>query len=783
MSGSFTGVPVVLATVGSVVPPGPIPPTNPGDVFVDGNASLSADTTVVGDLVVNGVLTNTGGYNLTVGGKLACQSFNFSAASSSAPQGNVTVGGDFFFAANSTFNVANRTQFPTLTVGGDLDGSGSTLDGSGGAEASGLGVTVNGNVSSVNFNLNGGAGAGSHNAGPSGFLVVNGDAVNTSFTINGGDNGFAGHGSGACNGVLVQGNLILRANSSANSGDVTVGNGNAGNTSPIQVGGDLCSTSSTVTLSANGGSTSGSGAGATASGIMVGGSIVNVTLSSVGGNSTSGTSGDGGPITAAGSIINAGVITTAGGTTGTPGADSYVTASGDLEATSATAIQGNFYGDVYLIQGPLSISGNTSITGDFFCGTSTVRNAGGFSLAIGGSAFMHAMNFTPTNGATSQSNVTINGDLRILANSEFRPNKGQSPHLTIGGNFEAAGFAGGPSVTFNGSGQLEATGLTVTLSGDTNSITFQLNGGDSNNVANAGAGGVLNIGGSAQTCDVFCVGGASAHTGFAAGAGGQVFASAWNAGLSGIWVNGGSCSVSTATTGGAGGTVYINGPFVGYSGGGDILAAGGTGGSGNGGAGGSVSLSGSMSHGTLDISGGGSTSGNGGAAGSFGFQNTGTDCELQDVTLVGHGGASTNANGGNGAATVTLNGDCSLVSVNFAGGAGNAGSGTGGNGGALTINGSCTLTTPGSTSFAGGAGHVAGTAGSFTVTSGFSIHGTALSIGVTPTVSGYPVLTGFTGAGSAALGANSPAGTLTAPYAWLKMIHTDGSTVYVPAWK
>lgn len=40
-----------------------------------------------------------------------------------------------------------------------------------------------------------------------------------------------------------------------------------------------------------------------------------------------------------------------------------------------------------------------------------------------------------------------------------------------------------------------------------------------------------------------------------------------------------------------------------------------------------------------------------------------------------------------------------------------------------------------------------------------------------------------TGAGSAALGANCPATTATAPYTWIKMLAGDGSTVYVPAWK
>lgn len=40
-----------------------------------------------------------------------------------------------------------------------------------------------------------------------------------------------------------------------------------------------------------------------------------------------------------------------------------------------------------------------------------------------------------------------------------------------------------------------------------------------------------------------------------------------------------------------------------------------------------------------------------------------------------------------------------------------------------------------------------------------------------------------TGAGLAALGANSPAITNTAPYTWFKLMSSDGSTVYVPAWK
>lgn len=40
-----------------------------------------------------------------------------------------------------------------------------------------------------------------------------------------------------------------------------------------------------------------------------------------------------------------------------------------------------------------------------------------------------------------------------------------------------------------------------------------------------------------------------------------------------------------------------------------------------------------------------------------------------------------------------------------------------------------------------------------------------------------------TGAGSAALGANCPAVTPTAPYKWIEVVTSDGSAVYIPVWK
>jgi hypothetical protein len=69
--------------------------------------------------------------------------------------------------------------------------------------------------------------------------------------------------------------------------------------------------------------------------------------------------------------------------------------------------------------------------------------------------------------------------------------------------------------------------------------------------------------------------------------------------------------------------------------------------------------------------------------------------------------------------------------------------------------------------------------------------GTNASITLTPSGTGNVILskiprfngTNSTGAGSSLLGANSPATTLTAPYTWISVITSDGSTAYIPCWK
>jgi hypothetical protein len=57
--------------------------------------------------------------------------------------------------------------------------------------------------------------------------------------------------------------------------------------------------------------------------------------------------------------------------------------------------------------------------------------------------------------------------------------------------------------------------------------------------------------------------------------------------------------------------------------------------------------------------------------------------------------------------------------------------------------------------------------------------------GAGPQFQGNPAFStgNTTGAGTALLGANSPAVSNTAPYKWLTVVCADGSTCYIPAWK
>lgn len=66
----------------------------------------------------------------------------------------------------------------------------------------------------------------------------------------------------------------------------------------------------------------------------------------------------------------------------------------------------------------------------------------------------------------------------------------------------------------------------------------------------------------------------------------------------------------------------------------------------------------------------------------------------------------------------------------------------------------------------------------------FGIYGGAATVPFGVLFGGQPIFTQHTtGSGSAALGSNCPASTVSAPYEWIKIQDSSGNQLYVPAWK
>ena len=83
------------ATYSTIIPGGTVSGTYTGDVYCQGNASLTANTVVDGDLIVVGTLTNALGYSLTVYGDCYCfAGFNFTPTSLATAQNNVEIVGN-----------------------------------------------------------------------------------------------------------------------------------------------------------------------------------------------------------------------------------------------------------------------------------------------------------------------------------------------------------------------------------------------------------------------------------------------------------------------------------------------------------------------------------------------------------------------------------------------------------------------------------------------------------------------------------------------------------------
>ncbi len=330
----------------------------------------------------------------------------------------------------------------------------------------------------------------------------------------------------------------------------------------------------------------------------------------------------------------------------------------------------------YALTGDLSVDGDMNVTGD-------LTNTGGFALTVLGDLKVGGtFNFTPTSTATTQSNVMIGGNMTIGVDSEFKVNPGQSPSLTIGGDFIGSAYI----KAFNGSGQPEANGLSITVANDAVDLNITLNGGDSAGVANAGNGGNLSIAGDANAIDFTSLGGNSAHDGFNAGSGGALTIFG-NLSLDAfIDISGGSSTSVTLTDqiqGAQGGSIYV-GMDLGSLAGGTVSANGGatTGNTFQGGNGGHVVVEGIFEFGSLSLNGGaqlGSTGGGATVGGTAGTCGTGL---ILNVAVSMKGGdflAGTGGTGGN----LTGHLGSSITSADLSGGMGTFP--TQGNGGNLSL--------------------------------------------------------------------------------------------------
>lgn len=325
--------------------------TYDGDVLCKGEATLVGNVTVNGNLKVLGNLINSTRNNLSVLGSLYGFNIDFTSDNNNLAQSSFSVRGDLFFNQIDFNQTAGSPA--TLLVGGDLIGlnifGGSTINGNGLNDTSGLGIIVGGDLEIANLYLSGGP-AATGSAGNGGAIFVCGDAnIISELVLNGGNSAITGLAGGSGGDVIVLGDLnisdlstnvsLIGKNGSqasgGNGGSITVhGNalltnsdgdlelfgGNcystnnnhvAGSGGNISVYGNLVCDSS---IELNGGNRSG-GLGSAGNGgnfIVKGNVVVNNAIDTTGGNGAQANAGDGGDINVSGSLCAQYIYTNGG---------------------------------------------------------------------------------------------------------------------------------------------------------------------------------------------------------------------------------------------------------------------------------------------------------------------------------------------------------------------------------------------------------------------------------------------------------------------------------------
>lgn len=381
----------------------PLTGTYSGAVYVGSSCTLSGATTILGDLYVDGDLTNPGGYALTVKGDLrVIGALNFTTTGDLDAQGDLTVDGDLYLGADSEFK-PNKDQAPALIVGGSILSTKATLgspydilafDGSGknaGAapRGNGLSIIVHGDSFMVSYNLNGASTTWTNG----GTLFVYGTLLGNA-TARGGDRG-AGPGTAGAGGYIYatrllqwDANIPFDVSGGSRSANDGIAGGPAGTVEVYDLVGVPPSAGDHIVVDARGGNgrsviPTGGGAGGAGGSLILYGTWTHGQVYLNGGEDANGVEpgGDGGSVSGRGNVQGGAYLNMEGG------AGSVQGASGSAEFWGNCNFQ-DVIGDTLTIHGILTSSlggavGTVVIDTLSRLGSLGVANAQAAAVAVG----------------------------------------------------------------------------------------------------------------------------------------------------------------------------------------------------------------------------------------------------------------------------------------------------------------------------------------------------------------------------------------------------------------
>ena len=347
--------------------------TYAGSVFCGGNASMTDDVFIAGDLFQNyssgGSITNTGRYDLRVNGSAHIYQYDNNPADSTQQNGDVLIDGNFSFAYCYAYSSGGtNSQF---RIGGDCVGnvgfSGAVLVLNGLDDTFATDAIIYGDLMVGYLEGNGGDSVAS-NAGRGSNINVYGDmACQFQVTIDGGDANSTGFNAGGGGDLYVYGNLTVYYDIRARGGAGTDGNGGQGGevlvrgnlvADDVRLNGGSCSSDNDVFSAGVGGY------------FYVQGNVVVRTIRTYGGNRFGNLSA--GP---SATPANGGNVQIFGACTGI-----YIEAfGGGMFTNNFAACDGGYGGSVY-------IRGNVTMIDDD-AGDGYIDTSGGQGGSFGGGGF------------------------------------------------------------------------------------------------------------------------------------------------------------------------------------------------------------------------------------------------------------------------------------------------------------------------------------------------------------------------------------------------------------